>query len=59
MTSGLEWNLKITAQDMRHILEKFTVEFETYWNSREFIHFDPENPDLFRTAIDRARNPQL
>jgi len=58
MTSGLEWNLKITAQDMKHILEKFTVEFETYWNSREFTHFDPETPDLFRSAIDRARNPR-
>ena len=57
ITSGLEWNLKVTAQDMGHILEKFTVEFETYWNSREFIPFDPRNPNLFRTAIDRARNP--
>ena len=54
MTSGLEWNLKVTAQDMGHILEKFTAEFETYWNSREFIPFDPEQPTLFRTAIDRA-----
>lgn len=58
ITSGLEWNLKVTAQDMGHILEKFTVEFETYWNSREFIPFDPENPDLLRSAIDHARNPQ-
>jgi superfamily II DNA or RNA helicase len=58
ITSGLEWNLKVTAQDMRHILEKFAVEFETYWNSREFIPFDPENPTPFRTAIDRARNPR-
>ena len=58
ITSGLEWNLKVTAQDMGHILEKFSVEFETYWNSREFIPFDPENPTLFRTAIDRARNPR-
>lgn len=58
ITSGLEWNLKVTAQDMGHILEKFSVEFETYWNSREFIHFDAENPTQFRTAIDRARNPQ-
>ncbi|HET6516376.1 MAG TPA: DUF3427 domain-containing protein [Thermodesulfovibrionales bacterium] len=57
ITSGLEWNLKVTAQDMRHILEKFTIEFETYWNSREFLPFDPDNPSLFRTAIDRARNP--
>jgi superfamily II DNA or RNA helicase/HKD family nuclease len=58
ITSGLEWNLKVTAQDMGHILEKFTVEFETYWNSREFVPFDPESPELFRVAIDRARNPQ-
>jgi superfamily II DNA or RNA helicase/HKD family nuclease len=58
ITSGLEWNLKITAQDMGHILEKFSVEFETYWNSHEFVPFDPENPTVFRTAIDRARNPR-
>ncbi len=41
-----------------HILEKFTIEFETYWNSREFVPFDPANPSLFRTAIDHARNPR-
>lgn len=41
ITSGLEWNLKVTAQDMAHILEKFSVEFETYWNSREFVPFRP------------------
>lgn len=57
ITSGLEWNLKVTAQDMGHILEKFSVEFETYWNSRNFVLFDHENPTLFRAAIDRARNP--
>jgi superfamily II DNA or RNA helicase len=57
MTSGLEWNLKVTAQDMRHILEKFTVEFETYWHSRDFVPFDPEQPEMLRKAIDRARNP--
>lgn len=58
ITSGLEWNLKVTAQDMGHIIEKFAVEFETYWNSREFVQFDPENPTAFRTALDRARNPR-
>ena len=56
MTSGLEWNLKVTEQDMGHILEKFSVEFETYWNSREFVPFDSDNPALFRMAIDHARN---
>ena len=56
ITSGLEWNLKVTDQDMGHILDKFSVEFETYWNSQEFVPFDSEDPTLFRAAIERARN---
>lgn len=59
MTSGLEWNLKVTAKDMGHLLEKFTIEFETYWNSREFIPFDPNNPMPLRSAIARASNPSF
>ncbi|BCR04848.1 helicase [Desulfuromonas versatilis] len=54
ITSGLEWNLKVTAQDMPHILEKFAAEFETYWNSREFVPFDPDQPEPLREAIRRA-----
>lgn len=56
MTSGLEWNLKVTAQDMPHILEKFVAEFETYWNSREFVPFNPEEPLILREAIRHARS---
>ncbi len=55
MTSGLEWNLKVTAQDLPHILEKFVAEFETYWNSREFVPFNPDEPLVFRDAIRHAR----
>ena len=55
ITSGLEWNLKVTAQDMPHILEKFAAEFETYWNSREFIPFDAAKPEVLRKAISAAR----
>ncbi|MBU1171857.1 MAG: DUF3427 domain-containing protein [Proteobacteria bacterium] len=55
MTSGLEWNLKITSVDMDHVLDKFTAEFETYWNSREFIPYDPGNPATLRRAIEQAR----
>jgi len=56
MTSGLEWNLKITAQDLPHILEKFIAEFETYWTSREFAPFDPDQPNQLRESIRLARN---
>ncbi len=55
MTSGLEWNLKVTAQDSPHILEKFTAEFATYWHSREFVSFDPHDAVPLRQAIARAR----
>ena len=44
MTSGLEWNLKVTARDMPHILERFVAEFDTYWHSREFQDYDPDAP---------------
>lgn len=56
MTSGLEWNLKVTAQDMAHILDKFTAEFETYWNSHDFSPFNPDEPQVFRNAIAHARS---
>jgi superfamily II DNA or RNA helicase len=58
MTSGLEWNLKVTAQDMPHILNKFLAEFETYWNSHEFVAFNPNEPSVFREAIKHARTRQ-
>lgn len=52
MTSGLEWNLKVTESDMQLILEKFAVEFETYWNSGDFI---PYNHKDFTKAVSYAR----
>ncbi len=56
LTSGLEWNLKVTNQDLPHILEKFLAEFETYWNSPEFVPFDQAEPERFRKAIQTARD---
>lgn len=56
LTSGLEWNLKVTNQDLPHILEKFLAEFETYWNSREFVPFDSAEPERFRKAVQIARD---
>jgi superfamily II DNA or RNA helicase len=42
LTSGLEWNLKITSQEIPHILEKSLNTFEAYWESNEFESFDGE-----------------
>jgi superfamily II DNA or RNA helicase len=42
LTSGLEWNLKITSQEISHIIEKSLSTFETYWESPDFENFDGE-----------------
>ncbi len=59
MTSGLEWTLKVTAQDMPHILAKFVAEFETYWNSHEFIPFSADEPFVLREALRHARTSSI
>ncbi|WP_211252280.1 phospholipase D-like domain-containing protein [Marinobacterium jannaschii] len=40
LTSGLEWNLKITSQEIPHIIDKSLNTFETYWQSTDFEAFD-------------------
>ncbi len=51
MTSGLEWTVKVTAQDMPHILARFGAEFEGYWAKDEFAPFDATQAARFREAI--------
>ncbi len=56
MTAGLEWNLKVTAQDLPRILEKFSAEFETYWHGPEFERLDPTDTERLRKAIASSRS---
>jgi len=52
LTSGLEWNLKITTQEIPHVIDKFQKTFDTYWNDSEFELFDINNhKDKLRNAI--------
>ena len=46
LTSGLEWNLKITSQEIPHIIKKSLSTFETYWESPDFEYFDGEVESL-------------
>ncbi|WP_034637635.1 phospholipase D-like domain-containing protein, partial [Chitinivibrio alkaliphilus] len=43
LTNGLEWNLKVTTQEIPHILEKFKSTFDTYWESPEFEQYHPRD----------------
>jgi superfamily II DNA or RNA helicase len=42
LTHGLEWNLKVTSQEIPHIIDKCAHTFETYWQDHEFIEYDPK-----------------
>ena len=57
LTSGLEWNLKITSQEIPHIIEKSLSTFETYWQSNEFEPFDGniESKQKLKDALQQAR----
>jgi HKD family nuclease len=56
MTSGLEWNIKLSQYDSGDILDKINATFETYWNNTEFARFIPEIDSLrLRRALRSER----
>ena len=48
LTSGLEWNLKITEQDSFDVIKKFEATFESYWNDKEFVFYCDNEEDKLR-----------
>ncbi|WP_202076532.1 DEAD/DEAH box helicase [Caldalkalibacillus salinus] len=42
LTSGLEWNMKVTEKDSFDIIKKFEATFESYWNDSEFKTFQAD-----------------
>ncbi len=59
LTNGLEWNLKITTQEVSHIIDKFQKTFDTYWQDKEFQIFD-KNKDVekLRTALKKEKRTE-
>ena len=55
MTSGCEWNVKATAQDLPDTIKKICATFESYWNSDEFELYTNEQHDKLRDAIVHER----
>lgn len=53
LTNGLEWNLKITQQEIPHIITKCRSTFETYWNDSNFELYDAK---LHRDKLSEALN---
>lgn len=56
LTSGLEWNMKVTTKEVGHIIDKFQKTFDTYWQDSEFELFDPnQHTEKLRIALKRER----
>jgi superfamily II DNA or RNA helicase len=51
LTSGLEWNLKVTTSEIPHIIKKFERTFETYWEDKEFELFTRAQTKKLQKAL--------
>ena len=55
ITSGLEWNVKLTEKDSKPLIRKIQASFESYWNDREFICYQEKDRAIFEEAVRRER----
>ena len=55
LTSGLEWNLKITQKDSPDTIKKIAATFETNWNSSEFEYYDEGQKERLARALKSER----
>jgi superfamily II DNA or RNA helicase len=51
MSSGLEWNVKVTAQDLPETIRKIDATFESYWNSSEFEDYGEDKKTRLQKAL--------
>ncbi len=55
ISSGLEWNVKVTAQDLPDTMHKINATFDSYWNSSEFEDYSKEQASRLATALKAER----
>ena len=51
ISSGLEWNVKVTKKDLPETIDKITATFESYWNSNEFEYYDEGQKERLTRAL--------
>ncbi|MBK8051747.1 MAG: DUF3427 domain-containing protein [Saprospiraceae bacterium] len=55
LTSGLEWNMKITTKEISHIIDKFKKTFDTYWQDKEFESYNLDrHHEKLKSALKRG-----
>ena len=55
ISSGLEWNVKVTAKDLPETIRKIDATFESYWNSSEFEAYNKTQ----KTRLQRALKAEI
>lgn len=55
MSSGLEWNVKVTAKDLPTTLDKIAATFDSYWNAPEFELYQEGEHDRLLRALKAER----
>lgn len=59
-TKGLEWNLRVTSIENRHIIEKAQASFDSYWNNENFESVEnADDLNRFEQAIMAERHKTL
>lgn len=51
LSSGLEWNVKVTHKDLSQTIDKINATFESYWNSSEFEYYDEGEKERLIRAL--------
>ena len=51
ISSGLEWNVKVTRKDLPETIDKIAATFESYWNSNEFEYYNEDQKERLAHAL--------
>ena len=51
ISSGLEWNVKVTRKDLPETIDKIAATFESYWNAGEFEYYDEGQRERLARAL--------
>ncbi len=55
LTEGLEWTVKVSQAEAKHLWEKLTATFETYWCDPEFTPYDASQRERLRSALQQEQ----
>ena len=51
ISSGLEWNVKVTRRDLPETIDKIAATFESYWNASEFEYYSEGQKERLARAL--------